>query len=120
MVVLKRVIWDLSHELQKPNKVYIIGPEVDSFEYASAINCKLDDDLVRNLPDDIDIVHFHSPPSKNFPLPHVFTMHGNAEFGSKLPIQTIFISKTKQNVMVVIILYIMDYHGVIIICLKKD
>ena len=94
----ERVIWDLSHELQKlGNKVYIIGPEVDSFEHASAINCKLDDDLVRNLPDDIDIVHFHSPPGKNFPLPHVFTMHGNAEFGSKLPIQTIFISKNQAK-----------------------
>ena len=45
----ERVIWDLSHELQKlGNKVYIIGPEVGSFEHASAINCKLDDDLVRN------------------------------------------------------------------------
>ena len=32
------------------NKVYIIGPEVDSFEHASAINCKLDDDLVEIYP----------------------------------------------------------------------
>ena len=90
------MIWDLSHELKKlGNKVYIIGPEVDSFEHASAINCKLDDDLVRNF-DDIDIVHFHSPPSKNFPLPHVF-YYANAEFGSKLQSNIYFQNQAKTS-----------------------
>ncbi|MBL0418919.1 glycosyltransferase [Ramlibacter sp. AW1] len=48
---------------------------------------------LERLPADADIYHFHAwPPPDDFPRPWLFTLHGNAAPGERLPARTIGIS----------------------------
>ena len=95
---IERVIWDLVGELSKlGHKVYLIAPQGSHCDHAAVLNLSINEDMMNDLPQDIQIIHFHSPPPLNLDLPHVFTLHGNAEFGVPLPLQTVFISQDQAN-----------------------
>ncbi len=51
-----------------------------------------ENDFVKLIPSDADVVHFHIPRAlTNFPFPHLFTMHGNSD--QPLHENTYFISR---------------------------
>jgi glycosyltransferase involved in cell wall biosynthesis len=91
------VIWDLGHALVE------LGHEV-TYLVAAGSSCPLAKvleidpalDLRRQIPVDIDIVHFQFNPAfdldADFDKPYVVTEHGNTAGDKRLPLNSIFVS----------------------------
>ncbi len=45
------------------------------------------------LPDGVDVVHFHFTPREPVKVPYMVTIHGNPGFGEEIDINTVFVSK---------------------------
>ena len=93
----ERVIWGLGKALvQLGHEVVFIVKQGSHCPFAPIIPYYIIHDISQDLPQDIDIVHFHSGAvgMEKLTTPYVFTLHGNIyNNDAKLQRNTIFISQ---------------------------
>lgn len=88
----ERVVWSLIKGLyQLGHKVYILNPLSVKCEWANCIIQQPDLSIDDQIPDEIDIVHFHIGGSCN-KKPYVITRHGNNTVTQKNDPNSIFVS----------------------------
>jgi len=92
----ERVIWDLGKALsQLGHTVSYLVPQGSSCPFARVIHIDPSLAIESQVPQDVDLVHFHSAPS--FPellnKPWLTTQHGNSIKGEQLPLNTVFVSR---------------------------
>lgn len=96
----ERVIWYLGKELFKLGHqiVYLVS-EGSKCDFAPVIYIDSSKKISEQIPQDIDIVHFHFPPDDidEVQTPYIVTIHGNVDFPFKFPINTVFVSKNHAN-----------------------
>lgn len=93
----ERVIWDLGRGLVAlGHKVTFLVGAGSICDFAPVIHINDQLDLRRQIPNDIDIVHFHFPPDfdpdSEFEHPYVYTEHGNSADRPQLPLNVVFLS----------------------------
>lgn len=92
----ERVIWDLAKELhRRGHEVTFVVKKASQIGFGTKIAIEDIRNINKDLPKDIDIVHFHSEISgmEHLEKPYVYTMHGNVGKGVELDINTIFVSR---------------------------
>ena len=92
----ERVVWDLGSALaEMGHKVYLMAAAGSHCPFAEVITINPHRDLRQQIPDDVDIVHFHNrpgfDPDQSF-LPYLYTQHGNETSASDMPRNTVFVS----------------------------
>lgn len=93
----ERVIWYLGKELNKlGHKVTYLVSKGSTCPFAKLFFINPSEPILSQIPDGIDIVHFHLfplPDLTHFTRPYVITMHGNMDHPTPLNHNTIFVSK---------------------------
>ncbi|MBK7225915.1 MAG: glycosyltransferase [Saprospiraceae bacterium] len=93
----ERVIWDLGKELVKLNcKVSYLVKRGSSCEFADVIAIDDSKEIIDQIPDEVDLVHFHFTPKHldRVRKPYIITIHGNSNEEAFLYDQnTVFVSK---------------------------
>lgn len=77
----ERVIWDLGKELVKLNcKVSYLVKRGSSCEFADVIAIDDSKEIIDQIPDEVDLVHFHFTPKHldRVRKPYIITIHGNS------------------------------------------
>ncbi len=91
----ERVIWDLGKALdQLGHQVTYLVPAGSTCPFGRVLNLQPDTDWSRQVPDDVDVVHFQFQPERpeTIPRPWLMTQHGNSEVNRPLPLNTVFLS----------------------------
>ncbi len=93
----ERVIWDLGRALvESGHKVTYLVAQGSQCEFAHVLHLQDDVDLRAQIPQDVDITHFHFHPGfdldHDFGRPYLYTEHGNPADRSQLPLNAVFIS----------------------------
>jgi glycosyltransferase involved in cell wall biosynthesis len=93
----ERVIWDLGLELVAlGHKVTYLVSAGSHCDFAGVIHINEQIDLRRQLPPNVDVVHFHFCPEfdldQDFEFPYVYTEHGNSVDRPQLPLNAVFLS----------------------------
>jgi glycosyltransferase involved in cell wall biosynthesis len=93
----ERVMWDLGQALvQLGHQVTYLVAAGSSCPFAKVLVIDPAVDLRRQIPSDIDIVHFQFNPAfdleADFDTPYVLTEHGNSAGDKWLPLNSIFVS----------------------------
>ena len=93
----ERVIWALGKELAKlgHNVTYLVN-EGSSSNFASIININNNESIIKQIPNDIDVVHFNFFPKDidQLNIPYIITVHGNVEDpNALLDKNCVFVSK---------------------------
>jgi len=92
----ERVVWSLGKELVKlGHKVTYLTVNGSYCDFASIIIFNKEKPLHKQIPDNIDIVHFnsYSGDTSLIRTPYINTMHGNTKSSIELDINTVFVSK---------------------------
>lgn len=92
----QRVIWYLAKELQMlGHEVYFLVNEGSSCYFANVIAIDTTKPITQQIPDYIDVVHFHFEPNslETLKKPYVITRHGNENNENGFDKNTIFVSK---------------------------
>ncbi len=92
----ERVIWDLGKELSKlGHEIYYLVKHGSECPFATVISIKEDIDILQQIPDFIDIVHFNFTPKniEDFSKPYLITIHGNAGDDRIFNLNSVFVSK---------------------------
>ena len=92
----ERVLWSLGKELVKlGHKVTYLVKEGSSCHFAPIIPIDKNRDIIDQIPNDIDIVHFNFVPTNidKIKKPYVIRIGGNPNAKEKLNINTVFGSK---------------------------
>lgn len=88
----ERVVWSLIKALyQLGHKVYILNPEPVTCEWATCITQQPNLSIDEQIPQEVDIVHFHIGGSCST-KPYVITRHGNNTVANKNDPNSIFVS----------------------------
>lgn len=89
-----RDIWYEGRELLKlGHKVtYLVGAG-SSCDFANVIYCNPVEPLEKQIPYDVDIVHFHFNPEEHINKPYMVTIHGNGLKNELFDINTVFVSR---------------------------
>ncbi|RRN78120.1 glycosyltransferase family 4 protein [Pseudoxanthomonas sp. SGD-10] len=96
----ERVIWYLGKELAKlGHEVTYLVNKGSSCDFAKVLHINEDIELSKQIPKDIDIVHFHyvPPDLSEVQQPYVVTIHGNVGPSFIFDNNTIFISKNQAS-----------------------
>lgn len=96
----ERVIWGLGKELSKlGHTVTFLVKKGSHCDFASVIHIDEDKNIVDQIPNEYDIVHFNFRPEglENFAIPYIITMHGNSNDYTELDINTVFVSENQAN-----------------------
>ncbi len=89
----QRVMWSLGKALtQMGHKVYFLAKAGSTCDFASVIPYDSAVDLIKQIPQDVDVVHFNGTAPCGFEKPYVVTYHGNF-MGGDLDRNAIFVSK---------------------------
>lgn len=89
----ERVVWSLMKALyQLGHNVYILNPEPMICDWATCIAQKPELSIDEQIPDEIDVVHFHVG-GKCTHKPYVITRHGNNTIAKKNDPYSIFVSQ---------------------------
>ena len=89
-----RDVWYLTSELVKlKHQVYLLSHPKTICPFAKVIQYQPDQPIDDQIPDEIDIAHFHSPLEEPITKPYIVTIHGNTAPGTTLDINTVFISR---------------------------
>jgi glycosyltransferase involved in cell wall biosynthesis len=93
----ERVIWDLGRVLvDSGHRVTYLVEAGSSCDFAPVIHIDDRFDLRQQVPEDVDIVHFHFRPGfdldQELGRPYVFTEHGNSADRPQLPLNSVFLS----------------------------
>ena len=94
----ERVIWDLGYALsQLGHHVTYLVAAGSTCPFAEVLHIDPAINLQKQIPDEIDIVHFQFKPDfsldEDFTKPYVVTEHGNTAADNVLPFNSIFVSK---------------------------
>jgi len=94
----ERVIWDLGYSLsQMGHQVTYLVAAGSTCPFAEVLQIDPTIHLRKQIPDEIDIVHFQFKPDfsldEDFTKPYVVTEHGNTAADNVLPLNSIFVSK---------------------------
>lgn len=93
----ERVIWDLGRALvdEGHRVTYLVEPG-STCDFSPVIHLDGRMDLRHQIPQDVDLVHFHFLPSfeldQDFGRPYLFTEHGNPAERPQLPLNSVFLS----------------------------
>lgn len=96
----ERVIWDLGKELVKlGHKVTFLVKEGSTCKFASVLYINNQIPIVRQIPDDIQVVHFNSKQADLDLLdkPYIITIHGNYYNNDEFDKNVVFVSKNHAN-----------------------
>ena len=96
----ERVIWYLGKELTKlGHEVTYLVKSGSTCPFAHVIAIDPQRSVVAQIPDKIDVVHFHFCPKDLHLLkkPYLITMHGNSNDAAELDINTVFVSQNHAN-----------------------
>lgn len=96
----ERVVWDLGKELVKlGHKVTFLVKEGSTCEFASVLHINNEIPLVKQIPVDIEVVHFNSKPADLDLLdtPYIITIHGNYYDNDEFDKNVVFVSKNHAN-----------------------
>lgn len=96
----QRVVWDLGKELVKlGHKVTFLVKEGSTCEFASVLYINDEIPIAKQIPDDIEVVHFNSKPSDLYMLdkPYIITIHGNYYNNDEFDKNVVFVSKNHAN-----------------------
>jgi glycosyltransferase involved in cell wall biosynthesis len=91
----ERVIWDLAKGLiNQGHQVSFLVPENSQCSFARVLPLNPRKSLKDQIPEDVDLVHFHFNPGPSFECskPWLMTQHGNSIPDEFLPINTVFVS----------------------------
>lgn len=89
----ERVLWGLLHELHTlGHKLYLIAPQGTTCPYAKVIIYSDAIPLEEQIPQEVDLTHFHVSVPKGFSRPHIVTVHGNTIDGD-ITHNAVFVSK---------------------------
>ncbi len=89
---MPRIVWSLAHALtQLGHKVSILCAQGSQCPFARIIERDFQKSIRAQVPDETDVVHFHSPVPTNFSLPYVETIHGN--YNWNITPNAVFLSK---------------------------
>lgn len=87
------VEWLVAELIRQQHEVILVAPPGSRIPGVRLIEARTREEALAMIPQDVDIVHFHGwPPSDDFALPYVFTLHGNEKNPESLPKNTVFIS----------------------------
>lgn len=90
----ERVIWYLGKELnQLGHKVTYLVKEGSSCPFAQVIEFNPDKHLNEQIPNDVEIAHFHYQPNEDLKCPVLYTNHGNRNSTDPFHINTVFVSE---------------------------
>lgn len=90
----QRDIWYLGKELVKMgHKVTYIVDKGSVCPFAKVIIRNYEVSFSSQIPDETDIVHFHSLPQEKISKPYMVSLHGNINDYRQLDINTVFVSK---------------------------
>ena len=90
----ERVIWYLGKELSKLGHTVTFLVNKGSYcNFAKVIFFDKSQSLAKQIPEEIDIVHFNYFPPEQITRPYLITMHGNVNDQRKFDLNTIFVSK---------------------------
>lgn len=94
----ERVVgWLIMEYLKKGHHVVLVSPSGSVFPGATCLHADTREEVLKSIPRDADIAHFHSwPPPDDFDLPWVYTLHGIAP-GVVLPQNTVCISENHRR-----------------------
>ncbi|MGQ1909355.1 glycosyltransferase [Marinifilum sp. RC60d5] len=91
---IERIIWWLGEELiNKGHQVSFMAAEGSTCSFAKMYTYDSKKTISDQLPQDIDLVHFHFPISEELSIPYMVTLHGNSKPNERYDINTVFISK---------------------------
>jgi hypothetical protein len=91
---IERVVWDLGHELvQKGHKVRFLARSNSYCDFAEMLHINPNQDLISQIPEDTDIIHFNLPIENKPSKPYLITIHGNGSIGEEFDINSVFVSK---------------------------
>lgn len=96
----ERVVWYLGKELNKlGHEVTFLTHPLSRCNFGKILPIKEGVDLIQQIPNDVDVVHFNSFPENIGELnkPYIITMHGNCEHDKELDINTVFVSKNHAD-----------------------
>ncbi|NTW83852.1 MAG: glycosyltransferase family 4 protein [Chlorobiaceae bacterium] len=91
----ERVIeWLILEYRKKGHSITVVAPSGSSLQGVRCISADSREQVLKVIPLDTDIVHFHAwPPPADFDLPWLYTLHGNTEDIASLPKNTVFVSE---------------------------
>lgn len=90
----ERVIWYLGKELNKMgHQITYLVKENSYCDFARVLFLNNTIPLSKQIPDDIDIVHFQWMPAEPVHKPHIVTIHGNSNDSREFDKNTVFVSK---------------------------
>ena len=94
----ERVIWDLGRVLvELGHRVTYLVNSGSNCDFAPVVHINDHIDLRLQIPNDVDIVHFHFCPDfdldQEFERPYVYTEHGNSAHRPRLPLNAVFLSQ---------------------------
>lgn len=95
-----RVMWYLGKELDKlGHEVTYLVKKGSSCDFATVIEVDDEKDIIAQIPEAVDIVHFNYTPEhiQDIKKPYVITIHGNASDFEAFDVNTIFVSKNHAN-----------------------
>ncbi|WP_019039391.1 glycosyltransferase [Psychroflexus tropicus] len=96
----ERLIWGLGKELVKlGHKVTYLVNKGSSSDFASVIYINYEIAIIDQIPEDIDLVHFHFTPAdlKFCKKPYIITIHGNYYNDNEFDKNVVFLSKNHAN-----------------------
>jgi len=92
----ERVVWDLANALSAMgHQVRLLAAAGTACPFAEVLSIDPRHSLKCQIPDDIDIVHFHNRPDFDPDIdffPYVYTQHGNEISSRPMPLNTVFVS----------------------------
>ena len=94
----ERVIWDLGRGLvELGHRVTYLVNSGSTCDFAPLIHIDDQIDLRLQIPNDVDVVHFHFCPDfdldNDFEYPYLYTEHGNSADRPRLPLNSVFLSQ---------------------------
>lgn len=89
----ERVVWGLMQVLARwGHRLWLVAPEGTRCPFATVIIRNPRQRLEEQLPEAVELTHFHVPVPEGFSRPHLLTVHGNS-LPSNISEQTVFVSR---------------------------
>ena len=97
----ERVVWDLANALSAMgHHVRLLAAAGTACPFAEVLSIDPRRPLKCQIPDDVDIVHFHNRPEFDPDIdffPYVYTQHGNEVSSRPMPLNTVFVSENHAH-----------------------
>lgn len=91
---IERIVWWLGEELiKKGHQVSFMGGAGSTCDFAPMYIFNPRKCLNEQIPEGIDLVHYHFPVEEEITIPYIVTLHGNSAPSQIYDINTVFISK---------------------------